>query len=211
MHNHARYLNNVQWLFRYPLSRLQDRTVFDTNDKLNRVSCVSSRKRFDQGHLLRNNFLKYVDDHYLDDKPTIKNGTDALQSFINIFGSSNHFNYRSYIGKLPEDNIFYGIKPYKYYFMCENNAEHNYATEKIWEPILCETLCFYWGCPNLEDYIDSRAFVRLDMTDMDAAMRVIETAIREDWWSQRISFIRAAKHKILNELAFFPTLLSLIE
>lgn len=211
VHNHARYLNNVQWLFRYPLSRLQDRTVFDTNDKLNRVSCVSSRKRFDQGHLLRNNFLKYVDDHYLDDKPTIKNGTDALQSFINIFGSSNHFNYRSYIGKLPEDNIFYGIKPYKYYFMCENNAEHNYATEKIWEPILCETLCFYWGCPNLEDYIDSRAFVRLDMTDMDAAMRVIETAIREDWWSQRISFIRAAKHKILNELAFFPTLLSLIE
>ena len=211
VHNHARYLNNVQWLFRYPLSRLQDRTVFDTSDKLNRVSCVSSRKRFDQGHILRNDFLKYVDDHYLDDKPMTKNATDAMQSFINIFGSSNHFNFRSYIGKLPEDNIFYGIKPYKYYFMCENNAEHNYATEKIWEPILCETLCFYWGCPNLEDYIDSRAFVRLDMTDLDAAMRVIETAIREDWWSQRISFIRAAKHKILNELAFFPTLLSLIE
>ena len=211
VHNHARHLNNVQWLFKYPLSRLQDRTVFDTNDKLNRVSCVSSRKRFDQGHILRHDFLKYVEDHYLDDKPSTKNATDAIQSFINIFGSSNHFNYRSYIGKLPEDNIFYGIKPYKYYFMCENNAEHNYATEKIWEPILCETLCFYWGCPNLEDYIDSRAFVRLDMTDMDAAMRVVETAIREDWWTQRISFIRAAKHKILNELAFFPTLLSLIE
>jgi hypothetical protein len=45
---------------------------------------------------------------------------------------------------------------------------------------------------------------------MGAAMRMIETAVREDWWSQRISFIRAAKHKILNELAFFPTLQSLI-
>ena len=210
VHNHARFLNNVQWIFRYPLSRLQDPAMFDASDKLNRVSCVASRKLFDEGHILRNNFLKYIDEHYLDDKST-KNATDALQSFINIFGSKNHFNYKAYIGKLPEDNIFYGIKPYKYYFMCENNSEHNYATEKIWEPILCETLCFYWGCPNLEDHIDSRAFVRLELNDLESAMRTIETAIREDWWSQRISFIRAAKHKILNELAFFPTLQRLIK
>ena len=48
------------------------------------------------------------------------------------------------------------IIPYKYYFMCENNVEHNFATEKIWEPILCECLAFYWGCPNLEEYIDRK-------------------------------------------------------
>jgi GR25 family glycosyltransferase involved in LPS biosynthesis len=210
VHDHARYLNNVQWLFRYPLSRLQDNSTFDPSDKLNRVSCVSSRKMFDKGHILRNNLLRHIDDHYLDDKPITKNPTDALQSFINVFGSNNHFNYRAYVGKLPEDNIFYGIKPYKYYFMCENNSEHNYATEKIWEPILCETLCFYWGCPNLADYIDPRAFVQLDMNDVDASMRIMEQAIREDWWSQRIQYIRAAKHKIINELAFFPTLHSLI-
>lgn len=210
VHDHARYLNNVQWLFRYPLSRLQDDSAFDPSDKLNRVSCVSSRKMFDEGHNIRNNLLKYIDDHYLDDKPVTKNPTDALQSFINVFGSNNHFNYRAYVGKLPEDNIFYGIKPYKYYFMCENNSEHNYATEKIWEPILCETLCFYWGCPNLSDYIDPRAFVQLDTNDAAESMRIMEQAIREDWWSQRIQHIRAAKHKIINELAFFPTLRSLI-
>jgi hypothetical protein len=210
VHDHARYLNNVQWLFRYPLSRLQDESTFYPSDKLSRVSCVSSRKMFDKGHILRNNLLRHIDDHYLDDKPVTKNPTDALQSFINVFGSNNHFNYRAYVGKLPEDNIFYGIKPYKYYFMCENNSEHNYATEKIWEPILCETLCFYWGCPNLSDYIDPRAFVQLDMNDVDASMRMMEQAIREDWWSQRIQYIRAAKHKIINELAFFPTLHSLI-
>jgi GR25 family glycosyltransferase involved in LPS biosynthesis len=210
VHDHARYLNNVQWLFRYPLSRLQDDSAFDPSDKLNRVSCVSSRKMFDKGHILRNNLLKYIEDHYLDDKPATKNPTDALQSFINVFGSNNHFNYRAYVGKLPEDNIFYGIKPYKYYFMCENNSEHNYATEKIWEPILCETLCFYWGCPNLSDYIHPLAYVELDMNDMEASMRMMEQAIREDWWSQRIQYIRAAKHKIINELAFFPTLQSLI-
>jgi hypothetical protein len=48
------------------------------------------------------------------------------------------------------------------------------------------------------------------MNDVDASMRIMEQAIREDWWSQRIQHIRAAKHKIINELAFFPTLQSLI-
>jgi hypothetical protein len=48
------------------------------------------------------------------------------------------------------------------------------------------------------------------MNDMEAAMRMMEQAICEDWWSQRIQYIRAAKHKIINELAFFPTLQSLI-
>ena len=31
----------------------------------------------------------------------------------------------------------------------ENNIEHNYVTEKFWEPILSECLVFYYGCPNL--------------------------------------------------------------
>jgi hypothetical protein len=38
--------------------------------------------------------------------------------------------------------------------MMENNFERNYITEKLWEPILCETLVFYYGCPNITDYIN---------------------------------------------------------
>jgi hypothetical protein len=93
----------------------------------------------------------------------------------------------------------------------ENNSEHNYATEKIWEPILCETLCFYWGCPNLEEHLDSNAFVRLDAKDFDGSMKLIEKAMKEDWWSQRIDSIRKEKKKILEEIAFFPNLEKLIE
>ena len=157
---------------------------------------------------MRNALISYIES----ESPSFSNAsTNDLQSFFNVFGQSNYFNYRSYIGKLPEDNPLYGIKPYKYYFMCENNAEHNYATEKIWEPILCETLCFYWGCPNLDDYIDSRAYVRLDVADKEGSLRIMEDAIKNDLWSERIPYIRAAKEKILNELAFFPRLQSIIE
>ena len=99
-----------------------------------------------------------------------------------------------------------GIREYKYYFMIENNFEKNYITEKLWEPILCETLCFYYGCPNVTDYIDPCAFVLLDIHDFEKSYQIIKQAIEEDWWSQRIEIIKKEKAKILNELAFFPTI-----
>jgi hypothetical protein len=208
VNSHDRHLNAVQWLFRYPLNQLSDSVNFKSCDKLDRISCILSKKNSDEGHVLRNKLLKYIET----ESPRYANAPiNELQSFLNVFGKSNFFQYRAYIGKLPQDNPFYGIKSYKYYFMCENNSEHNYATEKIWEPILCETLCFYWGCPNLDDYIDSRAYVRLDVADKEGSLRIMEDAVKNDLWSQRIPYIRAAKEKILNELAFFPKLQSFID
>ena len=70
---------------------------------------------------------------------------------------------------------------------------------------MCETLIFYYGCPNVSDYIDSRAFVQLDIDNFEKSYQIITQAISEDWWSQRIDIIRQEKRKILGELAFFPT------
>jgi hypothetical protein len=94
--------------------------------------------------------------------------------------------------------------------MIENNYEENFITEKLWEPILCESLCFYYGCPNVTDYIDSRAFVLLDINDFENSYQIIKKAIEEDLWSQRIDIIRQEKQRILNELAFFPTIEKII-
>ena len=100
---------------------------------------------------------------------------------------------------------------YKYYIMIENNYEPNFITEKLWEPILCESLVFYYGCPNVSKYIDPRAYVQLDINDYENSYNIIKQAITEDWWSQRIDIIRQEKKKILNELAFFPTINTIIQ
>ena len=86
--------------------------------------------------------------------------------------------------------------------MIENNYEENYITEKLWEPILCESLCFYYGCPNATDYIDSRAFIQLPIHDFEACYQLMKKAVEEDWWSQRLPYIKEAKQKILKELSF---------
>jgi hypothetical protein len=69
---------------------------------------------------------------------------------------------------------------------------------------LCESLVFYYGCPNVSTYINPLAYVELDITDFEKCYQTIKTALEEDWWSQRIDIIRQEKQKILNEMAFFP-------
>ena len=151
--------------------------------------CILSDKLHDEGHNKRVDFLKYIDSLCIDN--------------IHVYGRKNYHNLKSYVGET--DNKIELVK-YKYCFSCENNSEKNYATEKIWEPILFECLCFYWGCPNLEEHIDSQAFVRLPLDNFDECIFIIKKAIDEDWWSQRIDIIRKEKQKILTELGFFPRL-----
>ena len=90
--------------------------------------------------------------------------------------------------------------------MCENNSEYNYITEKLWEPILAECLCFYWGCPNVSDYINPLAYIQLDMEDFEKLFKIIKDSINNNLWEERLPIIREEKQKILDYYNFFPTL-----
>jgi FkbM family methyltransferase len=194
VHSHKKYLNNVQWLNTIPDNLVGG--VGMGQDKLkNRVMSIISEKNFDEGHIKRIEFIRYME-------------SSMNCDFVDVYGRQNYHNFMNYKGTVENDNKYMN---YKYCINVENNSEYNYATEKIWEPILCECLCFYWGCPNIRDYIDSRAFVLLDMNDFEKSHETIKRAIEEDWWSERIDIIRKEKAKILNELAFFPTLDKIIQ
>jgi hypothetical protein len=183
---HTENLNNVQWQVSPP-------EQIPGDEKINKVMCILSEKTHDDGHKKRVDFLKHID--------LCENNN------MEVYGRKNYHGLKSYVGET--DNKTELVK-YKYCFSCENNTEKNYATEKIWEPILFECLCFYWGCPNLEEYIDSHAFVRLPLDNPDECISIIAKAIEEDWWSQRIDVIKKEKQKILNELGFFPRLNKII-
>ena len=191
---HKTHLNNVQWQIDYPFST---KPIFNTRQ--NKMATICSKKNFDEGHLLRNKFIKYMESTSQD-----------TMSLIDVFGRENFHEFKSYKGVVPNDNKYNVYSEYKYCLAFENNSEHNYATEKIWEGILCETLCFYWGCPNLEDYIDEKAFVRLPLENEAEALKIIQQAIQEDWYSMRIGVIKQMKERILTKLGFFPLLESII-
>jgi GR25 family glycosyltransferase involved in LPS biosynthesis/glycosyltransferase involved in cell wall biosynthesis len=181
---HKKALNNVQWQINVPKQIPSLRQ--------NKAIAVISGKLWDIGHNKRVNFIRYME--------------KENQNKIDIYGHKNHHSFKNYKGHLKSDKKENHYIHYKYCFAVENNMEYNYSTEKIWESILCECLTFYWGCPNLEDHIDSQAFVRLNLDNFQESMKIINKAIKEDWWSQRIDAIRKEKEKILTQIGFFPNL-----
>jgi GR25 family glycosyltransferase involved in LPS biosynthesis len=193
INDHKNNLNNVEWHINLPLVELEKEII---EPKLDRVSAICSSKSYDEGHMLRNNFIKYIDEQEC--------------GIMDVYGKFNYHNFECYKGPLKDDNKYNGISQYKYHFSCENNEEDGYATEKIWDALLCESLCFYWGCPNLEQYIDPLAFVRLDLNNQEESLKIVKQAIEEDWWSQRIQIIRREKTKVIEELGFFPNLKKII-
>jgi hypothetical protein len=208
--SHKNGLNNVQWQLTTNIQELEKDIV---KEKKNILCSVLSQKCFDDGHKLRINFIKYVECYFNSAVNTIdiskKNNYENNYEnnyLIDVYGKQNFHNFKNYIGMIKDENKYNVYSNYKYVLAVENNSENNYATEKIWEAILCDSLPFYWGCPNLDDYIDNRAFVRLPLDDFEKSLSIIKQAIEEDWWSQRIDIIRKEKHKILYELGFFPRL-----
>lgn len=179
--------NNVEW----HLSKNYNSLLFHHPEKTkgNVVSTVLSDKYYDPGHILRVDFVKSIED----------------KMEIEVYGG-NKFDWVRYMGALPRGCKDDGIFPYKYTFNVENNSIPGYFTEKIVDGILGECLVFYSGCPDINKWIDERAFVRLDLEKdgYEKCMEIMKRAIRENWWEKRLPFIRKEKEKILNTLQFFP-------
>ena len=192
--SHDKYFNTGFWQINLTHTELKEQAIIKDDSLGTCVSSICSSKYVDPGHKKRIDFMKFIESK---DDSTFK---------LHVFGENNQREFKSYVGKAPSDKKEIGILPYKYYFICENNAEHNYITEKLWEPIVCESLCFYWGCPNVTDYIDPLAFVQLDMDDFEGSFKIIKEAIESNLWEQRLPAIKAAKEKILDYYGFFPTL-----
>lgn len=188
---HKEHYNNLEWHISKNYTQLSNENIIKDEKYDATLSTILSSKYTDSGHIKRIDFIKFVE----------KKGDVNL----NIFGS-NKFNWKDYKHSLPDHKKDESLLPYKYGFNCENNSIKNYVTEKLIDGILCETLMFYSGCINIKEYIDERAFVYLELRDFEEDYNLIKKAIKEDWWSQRITYIKEAKQKILNELQFFPRL-----
>ena len=196
--SHVNFYNNAFWQLRTSYNEFKTNVIHKGKNKV--LSTICSSKYFDPGHIKRIDFIKYLDQRMIE--PGM---------YIDIYNHDNNHKFKNYVGPHPPGNKDVGIMPYKYYFMAENNIEHNFITEKIWEPLLCECLCFYWGCPNLPDYIDNRAYILLDLDNFEESYNVVRTTIINNEWEKRLEIIRREKQKVLDYYQFFPTIERVIE
>ena len=189
---HEFYYNNCTSQLKINYSELSLMPIIKRND--NYISTICSSKYFDPGHIKRIDFLKFLEE---------KN-----DNFINIdiYGFENKHNFKNYKGSLENNKKENGLLPYKYYFMAENNIETNYISEKFWEPLLCECLCFYYGAPNVSNYINPKAFIQLNLENFEESYNIIKYSIENNLYEKRLSIIKEEKYKILNYYNFYPTI-----
>ena len=193
--DHKTEYNNNEWHLSKSYNELNSETISKDESLSLVISSVLSDKYSDPGHIRRIDFMKFVE------------GKGDIN--LDIYGGDK-FLWKNYKGSLPYHQKDKALFPYKYTFNCENFSIKNYYTEKIIDAILSECLIFYSGCYNAREFIDDKAFVYLELSNFEQDYQTIKRAIAEDWWSQRIEYIREAKKKILNELQFFPRLQKLL-
>lgn len=136
----------------------------------------------------RIDFLKYIDNE-LD---------------YDLYGRENKFNLKCYKGPLPFMEKYKGLQDYKYTIAFENCQELGYYTEKITDAILMECLCFYWGCPNISQYIDTNAYIWLDIDNKEESLNKIKNTIQNNEWEKRINIIRKEKKRIMTKTQILP-------
>lgn len=184
--------NMVEWHLPQSSAELEN-MVFEKT-KNNIVSSILSTKDHYAFQRIRLDFALYA------------------QNFVewDAYGTSGNLPWKSFKGVLPYHNKLAALAPYKYSFACENNTIPGYVTEKLYDCILSETLCFYSGAPNVSQLIDSRAYIQIELDDFDSTLFTIKTAIQTQQWENRIEYIRKAKRHILDTMTLFARLNKLL-
>ena len=57
-------------------------------------------------------------------------------------------------------NVF---NKYKFVFVCENSLGTGYITEKIFNCLFARCIPIYWGCSNIEKFIDKDCFINMNL------------------------------------------------
>lgn len=130
--------------------------------KTRAMSLIASAKQDTQGHRLRHSMVEKVR----------KSGLD-----VDVMGR----------GYIPFADKADGLAPYRFSIVIENMRENNYFSEKLVDAVLCNTVPIYWGCPNLDRFIDTRGIIQCDSEE---AMMNAVSSITQAEYDARLPFLK---------------------
>lgn len=144
--------------------------------KKNRISAVISTKNFLPGHKNRLRFIEKLME-------------SEISSSIDLYGA----------GFQHIDDKYDALKTHKYHLAIENDFKYNYWTEKLTDALIGETLPFYYGCPNIFDYLPSGSLIPIDIKDADASIKILSDALKSNEYEKSQRAVRTAKSLIMNK------------
>ncbi|MFZ4724792.1 MAG: glycosyltransferase family 10 domain-containing protein [Paludibacter sp.] len=179
-------INNFEitpWYFNKSYDELNSLKRIHKNKK---ISIISSDLTLLSGHKKRFAFVNKMIGHFKDK--------------VDVFGRG--FN------EIPDK--FDALNNYQFSIAIENNVLNDYFTEKISECFLTYTMPIYFGCPNIEEYYDSKSFIKIDIDNYNEAIHTIESAMNSNVYDNSLEYIIDSRNRYLNKYHFAPAIVSII-
>jgi hypothetical protein len=146
------------------------------------ISSITGKKQFGTGHTLRTS-LYNKQMHFPIPHTAFRSSKGAPPIIRNnpTLGDS----------KLP---LF---EKFQFALVIENSRQHNYFTEKLCDCLITKTIPVYYGCPNIDEYFDTRGWVILDSeSDEDALIKMKRLTVSH--YTNHISIVEANARTVLE-------------
>jgi len=114
-------------------------------------------------------------------------------------------------GVRPLDDKAEVLDDFRYHVAVENDVAPHYFTEKLVDSFLGLSLPFYYGCPNAADYFPEASFIPIDIFDFEGSLRIINKALSEGAYENRLGALEEARLRVLQEHNLFALLARTIE
>lgn len=151
--------------------------------KINAVSAVLSKKRITPLHAARLDCAEAI--------------ARAFPENVRIFGS----------GFDPVDDKADAIDPYRFHLALENTRHPDYWSEKIADAWLGWAMPIYGGCPNITSYFPQNALLPIDVTNPQAAVRLVGGLLEQGERAISRDALAEARATLLNQQSL-PTVLA---
>jgi hypothetical protein len=158
-----------------------------TPKKTKLISVISSNKVFTEGHKKRVEFVEKLKSYYGDQLAVFGRGINDFEDKWEV------------------------LADYKYSIAIENDFCEDWVTEKFFDCLYAHTLPFYYGCPNLERIVDKKSFIRIDIDNFEACIKIIDASIQNQEFEKRVEVLQEESIKSLNRDHFFPFLTAILD
>lgn len=153
------------------------------------ISVITSSKEVMPGHNYRQNIISQLKKEFSD--------------YIDFYGR----------GSNPIDCKCDAINPYMFHICMENTMIPHYWSEKFADPNLGYAVPIYAGCPNIEDYFNSKGFIKFDMRNYKSIQSVIQSIIQDPQklYNDYYAGMLENRNRLIHQYTIFDVLHSLLE
>jgi hypothetical protein len=173
--------NHAVFLHFYTQTWIEEEEYLTIDPKVKQfcVSFVAGAKQITGGHTFRLQ-LYFNQQHFPENFVFFRSGAGPILPEIRT---------NPVLGKDCKEKIVL-FKHFQFSIVIENSKQRHYFTEKLMDCLITKTIPIYYGCPNIDEYFDTKGWILLDAPSVeDLYLKV--NHLHADYYVQHLDTVEA--------------------